>query len=187
MSDAGPHHRAMLGLALAGALAAPGAARVDAADHGRYGLGHAAPPAHIAAQDIAIAPDGAELPPGRGDARTGAAIYAARCAACHGPSGREGPDPVLVGGQGSLASATPLQTIGSYWPYATTVYDYIHRAMPFTAPGSLSADEVYAVTAFLLHANGIIDADAVLDSDTLPAVVMPNRDGFVPDPRPDLP
>lgn len=187
MSDAGPCHRAMLALVLAGTLAAPGAARADAAGLGPYELGHAASPARIAAQDIAIAPDGAELPPGRGDARTGAAIYAARCAACHGPSGREGPDPVLVGGQGSLASATPLQTIGSYWPYATTVYDYIHRAMPFTAPGSLSADEVYAVTAFLLHANGIIDADAVLDSDTLPAVVMPNRDGFVPDPRPDLP
>jgi S-disulfanyl-L-cysteine oxidoreductase SoxD len=106
---------------------------------------------------------------------------------CHGARGDEGPDPVLVGGQGSLAGPTPQMTIGSYWPYATTVYDYIYRAMPFTRPGSLPADAVYALTAFLLHANGIITADTVLDRDSLPAVVMPNRHGFVPDPRPDLP
>lgn len=185
MPERGRRHRAAL--TLMPVLVATGVACADAGDDRRYGLGHSAAPAHIAAQDIAIAPDGAELPPGRGDARTGAAIYAARCAACHGASGREGPDPVLVGGRGSLASAAPLQTIGSYWPYATTVYDYVHRAMPFTAPGSLTADEVYAVTAFLLHANGIIEVDTVLDRDTLPAIVMPNRDGFVPDPRPDLP
>ncbi len=185
MREQGRHYRAAL--ALVPVLAATTVAGADAGDDGRYGLGHAAAPAHIAAQDIAIAPNGAELPPGGGDARTGAAVYAARCAACHGSSGREGPDPVLVGGQGTLASDAPLQTIGSYWPYATTVFDYVRRAMPFTAPGSLTPDEVYAVTAFLLHANGIIEADTVLDRETLPAVVMPNRDGFVPDPRPDLP
>lgn len=185
MSEQGCRHRAVL--ALVPVLAASGATCADAGDAGRYGLGHAAAPARVAAQDIAIAPDGAALPPGRGEARTGAAVYAARCAACHGACGREGPDPVLVGGQGTLASDAPLQTIGSYWPYATTVFDYVRRAMPFTAPGSLTADEVYAVTAFLLHANGIIGADSVLDRETLPAIVMPNRDGFVPDPRPDLP
>jgi len=94
---------------------------------------------------------------------------------------------MLVGGQGSLASSAPQLTVGSYWPYATTVYDYINRAMPFASPGSLSADAVYALTAFLLHANGIIAAGTILDRTNLPAVVMPNRNGFVGDPRPDLP
>ena len=94
---------------------------------------------------------------------------------------------MLVGGQGTLASGKPVQTIGSYWPYATTVFDYINRAMPFPAPGSLRADEVYALTAFLLSANGIIAANAVIDRDTLPEVRMPNRAGFIADPRPDVP
>jgi cytochrome c len=95
--------------------------------------------------------------------------------------------PQLVGGQGTLKSANPVKTIGSYWPYATTLYDYIYRAMPFTAPQSLTPDEVYAVAAWLLFQNGIIAEDARMDANTLPAVRMPNRDGFVPDPRPDLP
>jgi cytochrome c len=92
----------------------------------------------------------------------------------------------LVGGQHSLATTAPVKTIGSYWPYATTLYDYIHRAMPFDAPQSLTPDEVYSVTAWLLHQNGIIAENAVIDSSTLPAIQMPNRHGFVPDPRPDV-
>ena len=114
----------------------------------------------------------------------GAQLYAQQCAACHGATGREGPDPVLVGGQGSLASDKPVQTIGSFWPYATTVFDYIRRAMPFTAPGSLADEQVYAITAFLLAANGVVPQDTVLDRERLVAVRMPNRDGFTPDPRP---
>jgi len=93
----------------------------------------------------------------------------------------------LVGGRQTLATASPLKTVGSYWPYATTLYDYIHRAMPLDAPQSLTAEEVYAVTAWLLHQNGIVAEDAVMDARTLPAVEMPNRHGFVPDPRPDVP
>ena len=92
----------------------------------------------------------------------------------------------LVGGRQSLSTSAPIKTIGSYWPYATTVYDYIQRAMPFDAPQSLTAEEVYSVTAWLLHQNGIIDEDAVIDATTLPAIQMPNRHGFVPDPRPDV-
>lgn len=147
------------------------------------GLGHAPDAATLAAADTAIGPRGDELPAGRGSVTQGAALFAAQCAACHGATGREGPDPVLVGGQGSLATAKPVQTIGSYWPYATTVFDYIRRAMPTTAPGSLTNDEVYALTAFLLHANGIIDAGAVMDKTTLPKVAMPARKYFVPDTR----
>ena len=148
------------------------------------GLGEAPSPASVAARDDAIGPRGDELPPGHGDALAGAVVYAQQCAACHGAHGHEGPDPVLVGGQGSLVGEHPLATVGSYWPYATTVFDYIRRAMPFTAPGSLSADQVYAVTAFLLHANGIIGQNDVLDREQLPRVRMPNRDGFIDDPRP---
>lgn len=153
----------------------------------KRGLGHRVDDAQVAALDVAIGRAGDELPPGAGNVAQGQAVYAARCAACHGATGREGPDNVLVGGQGTLASDQPVLTIGSYWPYATTLFDYIRRAMPFPAPGSLNDDEVYALTAFLLHANGIVAADAVIDRASLPAVRMPNRDGFVPDPRPDVP
>lgn len=156
--------------------------RTDSYQH----LGQTPEPATIAALDIAIGPDGAELPDGRGTVADGAAIYATQCAACHGASGREGPDHVLVGGRGSLDSDTPVFTIGSYWPYATTLYDYIGRAMPFMAPGSLEPDEIYALCAYLLNANGIIADDAVMDRSTLPAVIMPNRYGFIPDPRPEF-
>ena len=152
----------------------------------RYGIGHSPSKAFIDNWDIAIGPDGAELPGGRGTVAEGAIVYGERCAACHGPSGREGPDPILVGGQGTLVSAKPLFTIGSYWSYATTLYDYIYRAMPFVTPGSLTPDEVYALCAYLLNANGIIADDALMDRKSLPAVQMPNRDGFMPDPRPDV-
>jgi cytochrome c len=150
------------------------------------GLGRSPSASEITALDIAIGPGGQELPPGSGTGDQGAAVYAQRCAACHGPTGKEGPDPPLAGGDGSLATAKPLLTIGSFWPYATTVFDYVRRAMPFNAPGSLSDDEVYALTAYLLQLNGIIGGKEVIDARILPAIRMPNRDGFRPDPRPDV-
>lgn len=157
------------------------------AETGPRGLGQVPDVATLHRLDIAVGPRGRELPAGSGSVEAGKALYAARCAACHGASGKEGPDTVLVGGQGSLAGERPVMTIGSYWPYATTLFDYIRRAMPFPAPGSLTDDEVYALTAYLLHANGIVAADTTLDRDRLTAVRMPNHDGFVPDPRPDVP
>ena len=136
---------------------------------------------------LAIPPSGAGLPTGHGDAAEGAAVYAARCAACHGDrlqGVKEANGPALVGGRGTLASSKPLKTVESYWPYATTIFDYVRRAMPFNAPGSLSDDEVYAVTAYILASGHVIAPDAVLDPATLPKVEMPNRQGFYRDPRP---
>jgi S-disulfanyl-L-cysteine oxidoreductase SoxD len=153
----------------------------------RLTVGQAATTEDITSWDIDIGPHGEGLPPGRGTVSQGAMIYAAKCAKCHGPTGSEGPMDRLVGGRQTLSTSSPVKTVGSYWPYATTLYDYIHRAMPFDAPQSLTADEVYAVTAWLLHQNGIIPQDAVMDSISLPAIQMPNRHGFVPDPRPDVP
>jgi cytochrome c len=150
-----------------------------------YGLGQPASARAIAAWDIDVSADGTGLPPGRGSVAAGQAIYAAQCAACHGAKGEGKPADALVGGQGSLASDRPLKTIGSFWPYATTVYDFIRRAMPYNAPQSLAPDEVYAVTAYLLHLNGIVPVDTVLDAQNLARVRMPNRLGFVADQRPD--
>lgn len=144
-------------------------------------LGEPVGPEDIANWDISIAPDGSTLPPGGGDAAGGKAVYEERCLRCHGEDGEGGDglaDP-LVGGIGSLASAAPKKTVGSYWPYATTVFDYIRRAMPYDRPMSLSDSDVYAVTAYVLSLNGIIEDGAVMDAGTLPAVKMPNRDGFV--------
>jgi S-disulfanyl-L-cysteine oxidoreductase SoxD len=153
-----------------------------------FGLGHAPAPEALRAIDIDVTPDGHGLPPGSGTAAAGQTIYLGKCATCHGPSGKEGPQDILVGGQGTLnAPAQPLKTIGSYWPYATTLWDYIRRAMPFDHPGTMTPDEVYATTAYLLYINGILGATDVVDRTTLPQVRMPNRDGFVPDPRPDVP
>ncbi len=158
-------------LALLCALSGPAAAQP-------LGIGRDAAPAEIAAWDSDVRPDGAGLPPGRGNVAEGQAVFAQACSACHAMTGNPGPAPSLAGGIGSLASAKPVRTVGSYWPYATTVFDYIRRAMPFNAPHSLTDDQVYAVTAYVLNANGIVPADAVLDHDTLPQVRMPNRDGF---------
>ena len=108
-------------------------------------------------------------------------MYAAKCESCHGPKGVGKPADSLVGGKGTLASPNPVRTVGSYWPYATTLFDYTRRAMPTTAPMSLTDEQVYAVTAYVLHLNGIIPADAVMNAQTLPQVKMPNRDGFVSD------
>jgi S-disulfanyl-L-cysteine oxidoreductase SoxD len=138
----------------------------------------------IEAWNIDVAPDGRGLPAGSGDVATGAHIFAAKCAACHGAKGEGLIGDPLVGGRGTLTAANPKRTVGSYWPYATTLFDYIRRAMPYNAPQSLSADEVYAVSAWILNQNGIVPADARLDAHSLAAIRMPNRDGFVPDPRP---
>ena len=154
--------------------------------HG-YGLGRPATDLEIQHWNIDVAPTGEGLPPGRGTAKQGAAIFATKCASCHGPTGQEGPMDRLVGGAGTLGSQKPVKTIGSYWPYATTLYDYVYRAMPFPAPQSLSSDEVYSVVAWLLYQNGIIAEDTILDAHSLPGIRMPNHNGFVPDPRPDVP
>jgi S-disulfanyl-L-cysteine oxidoreductase SoxD len=119
------------------------------------------------------------LPPGSGTAAQGATVYAQKCQACHGEKGVGGPNDRLVGGQGTLASKTPLRTVGSYWPYATTVFDYVRRAMPFVQPLSLTDGEVYALTAYLLNVNGIIGEQDVMNAETLPRVKMPNRDNFI--------
>jgi S-disulfanyl-L-cysteine oxidoreductase SoxD len=147
---------------------------------GPFGIGRVPSEAEIKARDIAVGPDGEGLPPGRGTVSAGEQVYQAKCMACHGPTGTEGPMDKLVG------ETLPVKTIGSFWPYATTVFDYIRRAQPFNQPGSLTDDEVYAVTAWLLFRNQIIAADQVIDRETLPHVRMPNRNGFVPDPRPDV-
>jgi len=144
-----------------------------------YGFGTPATPDKIAAWDIDVAPDGTGLPPGSGSVADGAKIFASTCAVCHGAEGEGGAQDRLVGGQGTLASAKPVRTVGSYWPYATTLFDYIRRAMPLTAPQSLTADQVYAVSAYILYLNGIAPEDTVLDAVTLRKVAMPNRDGFV--------
>ena len=142
-------------------------------------LGRVATQQEVAAWDISIPPSGAGLPAGSGTAKQGEAVYVAQCQACHGPKGVGKPADPLVGGVGSLATANPVRTVGSFWPYATTLFDYTRRAMPPTRPLSLSSDEVYAVTAYLLHLNGIIGENAEMNAKTLPQVKMPNRDGFI--------
>ncbi len=143
-------------------------------------LGVPATPEQIAGWDVSIGPSGEGLPPGSGTATAGKAVYEAKCLACHGVDGAGRPNDQLVGGQGTLRDAAPIRTIGSYWPYATTVFDYLRRAMPYVQPHSLSADETYALTAYLLALNGVIGEGDVMNATTLPKVVMPNRDNFDP-------
>jgi cytochrome c len=158
-----------------------------AAETVRYGLGRAATAADFTKHDYLVSAKGQGLPKGRGTGAQGRAVYMQSCAACHGLRGEGTSEyPTLVGGQGTLKSDKVLPTVGSYWPYATTVWDYINRAMPYQNPGTLKPDEVYAVTAYLLTMNRIVSPDFELNERTLPAVKMPNRDGFVPDPRPDV-
>ena len=142
-------------------------------------LGRVATAEEIAGWDRSIPPSGAGLPAGSGTARQGAAVYAAKCAACHGEKGAGKPADALAGGIGTLATAKPLRTVGSYWPYATTLFDYVRRAMPINAPLSLTDEEVYAVSAYVLYLNGIVAENAVMTASTLPRVRMPNRDGFI--------
>ncbi len=152
----------------------------------RYGVGRAPAPEEIRRWDISIAPDGTGLPEGSGTAAAGREVYTNRCAKCHGEKG-EGRDSVaLAGGQGTLKNPKPLRTVGSFWPHATTIWDYVNRAMPFNNPGMLSRDQVYGVTAYVLFLNGLIGENEVMDRRSLPKVRMPNRNGFVADPRPDV-
>lgn len=150
------------------------------------GLGRPATPVEIEAWGSIIGPDGAGLPPGRATAADGRPVYARQCARCHGPTGREGPDTRLAGGQGSLEGDQPQKTVGSYWPAATTLWDYVNRAMPFDQPGVLTADDVYGTVAYVLYLNDVVGIDDPIDAATLLAIEMPNRDGFVPDARPDI-
>lgn len=142
-------------------------------------LGRVATLAEVAGWDVSIPPDGTGLPPGRGTSAQGAVVFERKCQSCHGERGAGQPNDRLVGGHGTLASKTPVRTIGSYWPYATTVFDYVRRAMPYTQSHSLSDDDVYAVTAYLLRLNGIIGESDVMNAETLPKVRMPNRDNFI--------
>jgi len=143
------------------------------------GLGRSVSDQEVKKVDITVTPDGRGLPPGSGSVSAGAAVYAKNCQSCHGEKGAGKPQDQLTGGLGTLATPKPVKTPASYWPVATTLFDYIRRAMPITAPQSLSNDEVYAVTAYILSIDGIVPADAVMDAKTLPLVKMPNKDGFV--------
>ena len=164
---------------LAGLLLA-GAASALSATPGAPGLGAPLTPAVLAGIELTVLPTGEGLPSGEGSVTEGAALYQQHCQACHGAEGQGGMNGDLVGGVGSLATAAPKKTVTSYWPYATIAFDYIRRAMPYTAPGSLSADEVYAIVAYLLAQDGVVAKDAVLDADRLAAVKMPNAQGFYP-------
>jgi len=148
---------------------------------GYKNVGRAPTAQEVQAMDIAIGTDGKELPPGSGNAKTGARLFGEKCTACHGEN-LEGSAqaPALVGGKGTLTSLHPKMTAGSYWPFATTIFDYVRRAMPRYQEGSLKADEVYSLTAFILYRNDIIKEDDVIDGASLPKIKMPNRDGFIP-------
>ncbi|MCF2489311.1 c-type cytochrome [Dyadobacter sp. CY347] len=155
-----------------------------------FGFGKKASAKQIAAWDIDISPDGKGLPAGEGNVSRGREIYALKCAACHGATGTEGPNDRLVAAPdsaGKSSGARRIKSIGNYWPYATTVFDYIRRAMPFNQPGSLTDQEVYSITAFLLNANGLWDDKNTLNAKNLPKVKMPAQDKFVPDDRIDGP
>ena len=175
---------------IAAALASSGAS-ISAAgksDTTVYGFGTDATPQDLAAF-VSPLPDGNGLPPGSGSVEQGKAIYQAQCLACHGQNLQGGLGDRLIGGRGSLVNSdptkAPMKTVESYWPYATTLFDYVKRAMPLMAPGSLSNDEIYAVSAFILSEARIVAADAVLDQKSLASVTMPNRNGFIPDHRPE--
>jgi mono/diheme cytochrome c family protein len=143
-------------------------------------LGKPISPEDLATWDISIGPDGATLPPGSGTPKQGEAVFTMKCQACHNAKGAGQPNDRLVGGQGTLPGEKPaVKTVGSYWPYATTLFDYVRRAMPYPQSKSLSNDEVYAVAAYILNLNGVIGENETLDAKTLPEVKMPNRDGFI--------
>jgi len=169
-----------------GALLAAAGASSAAGQLPTYGVGRPPTAEEVKAWDLTIPADGQGLPPGGGTAALGKTVFVERCASCHGDTGEDPKYSRLVGGRGTLATDKPVRTVGSFWPYATTLWSYIRRAQPFDEPGSLTPDQVYAVTAYLLYLNGIVRVDEVIDANTLPRVRMPNRDGFVPDERPDV-
>lgn len=177
---------ALLAAAAAVTFCAIDARPASAQEIHRFDIGQVVTESELSRWDIDIAIDGAGLPAGRGSVQEGKAIYDAKCLACHGRDGQGKPMDRLAGGQGTLQSAAPVKTIGSYWPYATTVFDYVRRAMPLDKPQSLTADEVYALTAYLLHLNGIVSADGMMDAQKLARVRMPNASAFRTDPRPDV-
>ena len=142
-------------------------------------LGTPVDAAELEALDFVVMPDGSGLPEGSGTVLAGAELYAGQCLACHGDKGENGINDRLAGGIGSLTGERPVKTVGSYWPYATTVFDYIRRAMPYQEPGSLTAPEVYSLTAYILYLNGIVDESTRLDARSLPEIEMPNSDNFV--------
>jgi mono/diheme cytochrome c family protein len=166
----------------------PGLAAVTLALAAQYNVGRTPSADEIRSADITVLPDGSGLPAGQGNAVAGEVVYSSRCADCHGPKaeGRKGEYPALVGGRGTLATAKPVKTVGSYWPYATTLWDEINRAMPYNTPHVLRPDDVYAVTAYILYLNGIVTRDQQLNEKSLPKIVMPNRNGFIKDTRPDI-
>ena len=145
----------------------------------KYKVGNAATAGDIAQRDHFVSPDGKGLPAGTGTASEGKLVYDRRCATCHGAEGKGKEEVALVGGQGTLATPKPLKTVGSYWPYSTTLFDYIRRAMPYVAPQSLTPDEIYSVSAYILFLNGVIGETDEMNATTLPRVKMPNRDNFV--------
>lgn len=163
----------MLKLAAAFILVAGSAAAVETPM-----LGKPISPADLAPWDLSIGPDGAGLPPGKGSAKEGKQVFTDKCSYCHGSEGQGTPADRLVGGQGTLTSDTPVRTVGSYWPYATTLFDFVRRAMPLNQPQSLTSDEVYAVSAYILAANGLVKPGDVMNAKTLPKVKMPNKGNF---------
>ena len=177
-----PSHKIGLASVVAMVLASSAAAQAQSP----YGIGRSAASAEIAGWHIDIGRDGSNLPPGNGTVSHGREVYEQQCASCHGANGEGAVGDRLVGGEGSLATAKPVRTVGSYWPYAPTLFDYIRRAMPQNAPQSLSNGDVYAVSAYILSLNGLLPADATLDAKTLAEIKMPNRGMFVDDPRPDV-
>lgn len=168
----------LIAAALVAACAATPEGNVSSPTRGP-GLGATPSAAQLAAMDTSIPPSGAGLPAGSGNVAQGQKVYDSKCQTCHGPKGVGKPADPLVGGIGSLGSGKPMRTVGSYWPYATTFFDYVRRAMPTNAPQTLTNDEVYAATAYVLFLNGIVKEDAVMNAQTLPQVKMPNRDGFI--------
>jgi cytochrome c len=178
IATTGPHAITQ-GLGAANAQTAP-----QPAATGPLGLGRAALPEEIDAWDVAVLPDGTGLPEGSGDVETGESVFGDNCASCHGDFA-EGLDswPVLAGGAGSLTDPRPVKTVGSYWPHLSTVFDYVHRSMPFGGAQTLSVDDTYAITAFLLYSNGMVEDDFVLTHENFTEVTMPNAGGFYPDDR----
>jgi S-disulfanyl-L-cysteine oxidoreductase SoxD len=169
----------------AGLLAVPllvfVATNAGAAPPASPNLGRPPTPAEVSAADITVMADGEGLPPGSGTAKQGKVLYQAQCIVCHGVDGTSGPNLAdrLAGGQGTLATEKPMKTIGSYWPYAPPVFDYIRRAMPYTAPRTLTNEQVYQLTAYILFLNGLVKEDDVINKESLSKIVMPNRNGFI--------